>query len=121
MPVFLHQRDAHEDLLEILEPRLDQLSVALRPLGDQMPALTGSAEYEAVRAGRIVAHAAQKYLVPRQRNENGIKANQITIAVGAIPAGKVMLALVALPTVVVLWSFSYFNSREAERAEPSAD
>ena len=44
-----------------------------------------------------------------------------TIAVGAISAGKVMFALVAFPTVVILWSFSYFNAREAERTESSTD
>ena len=36
------------ELVEL--PRLDQLSVALRPLGDQMPGLTGSAEDEADEA-----------------------------------------------------------------------
>jgi segregation and condensation protein B len=36
------------ELVEL--PRLDQLSVALRPLGDQMPGLTGSAEDEAEEA-----------------------------------------------------------------------
>jgi segregation and condensation protein B len=36
------------ELVEL--PRLDQLSVALRPLGDQMPGLTGSAEDEAAEA-----------------------------------------------------------------------
>lgn len=44
-----------------------------------------------------------------------------SIAVGVIPAGKVKLALVALPTVVVLWSFSYFNAREVEPTESSTD
>lgn len=40
-----------------------------------------------------------------------------SIAVGAIPARKVIFALVAFPTVVILWTFSYFNAREAERTE----
>lgn len=44
-----------------------------------------------------------------------------SIAVGAIPAGTVIFALVAFPTVVILWSFSYFNAREAERTESSTD
>ena len=44
-----------------------------------------------------------------------------SIAVGAIPAGKVMFALVAFPTVVILWSFTYFNARDAEPTESSTD
>ena len=44
-----------------------------------------------------------------------------SIALGAIPARKVMFALVAFPTVVILWSFSYFNARDAERTESSTD
>ena len=44
------------DLVEL--PRLDQLSVALRPLGDQMPGLMGSAEDEAEEAELAEAQAA---------------------------------------------------------------
>lgn len=38
MPVFLHQRDAHEDFLEILKPRLDELA------GVVVHCFTGTAE-----------------------------------------------------------------------------
>ena len=44
------------DLVEL--PRLDQLSVALRPLGDQMAGLMGSAEDEAEEAELAEAQAA---------------------------------------------------------------